>query len=120
MLHRRIRELLVAADARASGATPPEIVKLVGGSPYMAQKRAEQAAHWATGELEAALDGLLELDRMSKHADAVFSTDGQRRMAWVTWVAACVAQRGRGSDRVHGDPDGSRQVRTERSGTPRH
>ena len=120
MLHRRIRELLVAADARAAGGPPPEIVKLVGGSPYMAQKRAEQAAHWATGELEAALDGLLELDRMSKHADAVFSTDGQRRMAWVTWVAACVAQRGRGSDRVHGDPDGSRQVRTERSGTPRH
>jgi len=95
LLHRRIRELLIAADARAAGATPPEIVKLVGGSPFMAQKRVEQAAHWTAPELVAALDGLLELDRMSKHADAAFSTDGQRRMAWVTWAAQCVAPRGR-------------------------
>ena len=103
LLHRRIRELLIAADARAAGATPPEIVKLVGGSPFMAQKRAEQAAHWTAAELETALDGLLDLDRMSKHADAAFSTEGQRRMAWVTWAAECVAPRRRGqADRGDG------------------
>ena len=93
MLHRRIRELLIAADARAAGTKPPDIVKLVGGSPFVAQRRVEQAVRWSVLELEAALDGLLELDRMSKRADAVFSTDGQRRMAWVTWVAERVAQR---------------------------
>jgi len=93
MLHRRIRELLIAADARVAGAKPPDIVKLVGGSPFAAQRRVEQAVRWSVPELEAALDGLLELDRMSKHADNAFSTEGQRRMAWLTWVAERVAPR---------------------------
>lgn len=95
ILHRRLRELLIAADARASGAKPADIVRLVGGSPYVAQHRAEQAAHWTVPELEAALDGLLDLDRMAKRADAAVSTDGQRRMAWVAWVADRIASGGR-------------------------
>ena len=95
MLHRRLRELLIAADARVSGAKPADIVKLVGGSPWAAQRRAEQAAAWTVAELDAALEGLLELDRMSKHANVEGSTEGQRRMAWVTWVAERVAPRGR-------------------------
>lgn len=94
LLHRRMRELLIAADARAAGASPPEIVKLIGGSPYAAQIRVDQAGRWTVPELVAALDGLLELDRMSKHADAGGSTDGQRRMAWATWVAERVARSG--------------------------
>jgi DNA polymerase III delta subunit len=94
LLHRRIRELLIAADARASGAKPPEIVKLVGGQPFVAQKRVEQAVHWTPAELEAALDGLLELDRMAKRSDAAMSTDDQRRMAWVAWVAERIARGG--------------------------
>jgi DNA polymerase III delta subunit len=93
MLHRRIRELLIAADARSAGTKPPDIVKLVGGSPFVAQRRVEQAVRWSVPELESALDGLLELDRMSKRADAAFSTDGQRRMAWVAWIAERVAHR---------------------------
>ncbi|MFN8629791.1 MAG: hypothetical protein U0838_05535 [Chloroflexota bacterium] len=95
LLHRRIRELLIAADGRASGLKPPDIVKLVGGQSFIAQRRVEQAVHWTPGELEAALDGLLELDRMAKHADATMSTDDQRRMAWVAWVAERVAARQR-------------------------
>ncbi len=94
LLHRRLRELLIALDARITGAKPADLVKLIGGSPYLVQRRAEQATAWTVPELEAALDGLLELDRMAKHADAVASTDGQRRMAWVAWVAERVAPRG--------------------------
>ncbi len=96
LLHRRLRELLIAADGRASGAKPAELVKLMGGSPYIVQRRAEQAAAWTVPELQAALEGLLELDRMAKHADVEGSTDGQRRMAWVVWVAERVAPRARG------------------------
>jgi len=95
MLHRRLRELLIAADARATGAKPADLVKLMDGSPYIVQRRAEQSSGWTVPELEAALDGLLELDRMAKHADAVASTEGQRRMAWVAWVAERIAPRAR-------------------------
>jgi len=95
VLHRRLRELLIVADARTSGAKPADLVKLIGGSPWLAQRRAEQATAWTVPELEAALEGLLDLDRMAKHADAAGSTEGQRRMAWVAWVAERVAPRGR-------------------------
>ena len=94
LLHRRLRELLMALDARERGAGPADLVKLIGGNPYVVQRRAEQAAAWTVPELEAALDGLLALDRMAKHADAAASTDGQRRMAWVAWVAERVAPGG--------------------------
>ncbi len=93
-LHRRLRELLIAADHRASGGTAPELVKLLGGSPYRAQKIAEQAHAWSQVELEGAIEGLLDLDRMVKHADVAAATEGQRRMAWVAWVAERVAIQG--------------------------
>lgn len=95
LLHRRLRELLIAADGRASGARPADLVKLIGGNPYVVQRRAEQASAWTVAELESALEGLLELDRMAKHADVEGTTDGQRRMAWVAWVAERVAPHGR-------------------------
>ena len=95
LLHRRLRELLIAADARSTGAKPADVVKLIGGSPFVAQRRVEQSAAWSVPELVTALDGLLELDRMAKHADAEATTDGQRRMAWVAWVAERVARGGR-------------------------
>jgi DNA polymerase III delta subunit len=95
LLHRRLRELLIAADARSTGVKPADVVKLIGGSPFVAQRRVEQAAVWSVPELVAALDGLLDLDRMAKHADAEAATDGQRRMAWVAWVAERVARDGR-------------------------
>jgi DNA polymerase III delta subunit len=95
LLHRRIRELLIAADARASGLRPADMVALIGGSPFAVQKRAEQAGSWTVPELDAALAGLLDLDRMLKHAGPDGTTDGQRRMAWAAWVADCVAPRTR-------------------------
>lgn len=97
LLHRRLRELLIAADALAAGARPAEVARLVGGNPDAARFRAEQAAHWSVRELEAALEGLLELDRMAKRAGGAGGTDRQRRMAWVAWIAERVAPGGRGS-----------------------
>lgn len=97
LLHRRLRELLIAADALAAGARPAEVARLVGGSPDAARFRAEQAASWSVRELEAALEGLLELDRMAKRAGGAGGTDRQRRMAWVAWIAERVAPGARGA-----------------------
>ena len=101
LLHRRLRELLIAADAAAAGARPADVVKLLGGNPRAASMRAEQAARWTVPELEVALEGLLALDRMAKRADAQSSTDGQLRMAWAAWAVERVAQRtGTGDGRM--------------------
>ena len=42
-LHRRLRELLIAADLTSQRARPADIVKAIGGHPFRAQKLAEQA-----------------------------------------------------------------------------
>ena len=67
-LHRRLRELLIAADLAAAGRRPPDIVKAIGGHPFRAQKLVEQARRWTLPELDAALEGVLELDAMIKGA----------------------------------------------------
>jgi DNA polymerase III delta subunit len=93
-LHRRLRELAIAADHRASGAPPAELVKLLGIHPYRVQKAAEAARGWTVAEVDTALEGLLELDAMTKRVADAGGTDRQRRMAWVTWVAERVAAPG--------------------------
>jgi DNA polymerase III delta subunit len=94
-LHRRLRELLIAADHRATGAPPADLVKLLGIHPFRVQKAAEAARRWTVTELDAALEGLLELDAMTKRVADAEGSDRQRRMAWVTWVAERVAVRRR-------------------------
>ncbi len=90
-LHRRLRELLIAADHQRSGGPPAELVKLLAIHPYRVEKAAQAARRWRVEELETALDGLLELDAMTKRVTDAGGTDRQRRMAWVTWVAERVA-----------------------------
>ena len=77
-------ELLLAAD-HAAGGSPAALVKLIGGHPYKVEKTAEQA-RWAPEGSRQALEGLLELDAMTKGVGAAGATDRQRRMAWVAWV----------------------------------
>lgn len=90
-LHRRLRELIMAADHVASRGTPADLVKLIGGHPFRARKLAEQARHWTLPELEAALEGVLELDAMVKGAPGWGRTDRQRRLAFALWVRERVA-----------------------------
>ena len=92
-LHRRIRELLMAADHRTTGGSPAGFLKLTGMKPFPAEKAWDAARRWTPAELEAALDGLLELDAMTKRVADAEGSDRQRRMAWVTWVAERVAAR---------------------------
>lgn len=95
VLHRRIRELLIAADHVAAGSRPPEIVKAIGGHPFRAQKLVEQARRWSLDELDAALEGVLELDAMVKGAVGSGSTERQVRLAFALWVRERVAATGR-------------------------
>jgi len=90
-LHRRIRELLVAADLVARGARPPEIVKVLGVHPFVAQKLAESCRRWSLAELDAALEGVLELDGMIKGAVGSGSTERQVRLAFALWVRERIA-----------------------------
>lgn len=85
-LHRRLRELTMAADLVESRATPAAMVKAIGGHPFKVQKLAEQARRWTPAELEAALEGVLELDAMVKGAPDSFRTGQQARLAFVLWV----------------------------------
>ncbi len=90
-LHRRIRELLIAADLVAQGRRPPDIVKAIGGHPFRAQKLVEQSRRWTLPELDAALEGVLELDAMIKGAVDSGSTERQVRLAFALWMRDRIA-----------------------------
>jgi DNA polymerase III delta subunit len=91
VLHRRLREIIVAADLVAAGRRPPDIVKAIGGHPFRAQKLVEQARRWTLPELDTALEGVLELDAMIKGAVGSGSTERQVRLAFTMWVRDRVA-----------------------------
>jgi DNA polymerase III delta subunit len=90
-LHRRLRELLIAADLAFVGRRPPDIVKAIGGHPFRAQKLVEQARRWTLPVLDAALEGVLELDAMIKGAVDSGSTERQVRLAFTIWMRDRVA-----------------------------
>jgi DNA polymerase III delta subunit len=94
-LHRRLRELLIAADLTSRRARPADIVKAIGGHPFRAQKLSEQARGWSVEELEDALEGVQDLDAMVKGAPDAGSTERQRRLAFALWIQERVAPRGR-------------------------
>jgi DNA polymerase-3 subunit delta len=94
-LHRRLRELIEVADHLESGAAPGSLVRTLGLKPYRAEKLVEQARRWSLPELEAALEGLAELDERIKGLTG--STDGQRRLAFTLWLSERVAPGGVGA-----------------------
>jgi DNA polymerase III delta subunit len=66
-------------------------VRTLGMKPFRADKLAGQARRWQVAELEAALEGVLDLDAMVKGAPDAGATDGQRRLAFALWVKERVA-----------------------------
>ena len=87
VLHRRIRELLQVADLVASGADDRSLPKTLGLHPFRAEQLAIQARRWSMAELEAALDGLLELDAAVKNAPGHPGGDAQRGLGFTLWIA---------------------------------
>jgi DNA polymerase III delta subunit len=83
-LHRRIKQLIEVADMLDQGTPARELVRTLKLNPYVAEKLAEQARTWSLPELDAALDGLLELDATLKgHAGG---GDLRRRAAVSLWI----------------------------------
>jgi competence protein ComEC len=93
-LHRRVREVLEVADHLANGAAPGSLVRTLGMKPFRVDKLVGQARRWRLDELDAALEGLLELDAMVKGAPDASATDAQRRLAFSLWIREKVAPGG--------------------------
>ena len=92
-LHRRIRELIEVADHLERGASAASLVRTLKLKPFRAEKLAGQARRWSGAELEAALEGLLELDANVKGAPDAQASERQRRLGFTLWVEECVAGR---------------------------
>ena len=90
VLHRRVRDLISMLDAQLRGESVQEAARAMKMKEYPARKLWEQAHGWRPDELDAALDGLLELDATLKGeatADA-----RRRRLAFLLWIAEHVAR----------------------------
>jgi DNA polymerase III delta subunit len=93
-LHRRLRELIEVADHLAAGAQPGSLVRVLKMNPYRVEILVRQARRWSPGELDASLEGLLELDATVKGAPDLRRTDRQRRLLFALWVRRHVGGNG--------------------------
>jgi DNA polymerase III delta subunit len=91
----RLRELVIAADHAAGRGSPAELVTLMGIHPFRVEKAAGAARAWTVEELEAALEGLLELDAAVKGVEGSSLTERQRRLAFALWLHTHVTPRAR-------------------------
>ncbi len=95
IVHGRLRELLLAREHLSSGARPGDLARLMQLHPFRAEKLAEAAASWTSDELVGALEGLLELDLLSKglgpDGQSVPTSDERSALALETWLAERVA-----------------------------
>jgi DNA polymerase III delta subunit len=102
VLHRRIRELLEIGDLLATGSREETLPRTLGLHPFRVQQLATQARRWTIGELQAALEDLLELDATVKGAPGSESRDSQKRLGFTLWITDRVAPSAQGRSRVSG------------------
>lgn len=91
-LHGRVRQLLEVTDRIAAGEDPRSLPRTTGIKPYPAEKLAGMSHRWTVAELEAALDGVYELDVLVKGGDGGAAGDQARRLAFMLWLAEHVAR----------------------------
>ncbi len=91
VLHRRLRELIEIQDRLERGETPGSLVRSMRLVPFRAETLARQAKGWTGPELDAALDGLVELDAQVKGVGGRASTDARDRLAFDLWITDRVA-----------------------------
>ncbi len=90
VLHRRVRELISVRDAQVRGESIQDAARELKLKEYPARKLWEQARAWRPDELDAALEGLLELDAALKGEAA--SDSRRRRLAFLVWIAERAAR----------------------------
>jgi DNA polymerase III delta subunit len=91
VLHRRLRELVEVQDRLERGEAPGSLVRSMRLVPFRAETLARQAKGWTGPELDAALDGLVELDAQVKGVGGRASTDARDRLAFDLWITDRVA-----------------------------
>ena len=91
VLHRRVRELIEVLDRIERGETPGSLVRSMRLAPFRAETLARQARIWTAPELDAALEGLVELDAQVKGVGGRGSGDARDRLAFDLWIADVVA-----------------------------
>jgi DNA polymerase III delta subunit len=91
VLHRRVRELIEVQDRLERGESPGSLVRSMRLQPFRAETLARQARAWTGPELDAALDGLVELDAQVKGVGGRRSTDARDRLAFDLWITDRVA-----------------------------
>ena len=85
-LHRRLRSLLEVGEHLASGTPTAALPRALKMKPFRAEKLAAQARVWTLGELEAALEGLFELDVILKGLDGVSASEAEVELALELWL----------------------------------
>ena len=90
VLHRRVRELISVLDAQLRGESVQDTARLMKMKEYPARKLWEQARGWRPEELDAALEGLQELD--AKLKGEVVANARLRRLAFLLWIAEHAAR----------------------------
>ena len=90
-VHRRIRELIEVADRLDAGELARDLPRTMKLHPYRAERLAAEASKWTVAELQAALEGLLDLDAMLKGVPGYPAGDAQRRLAFVRWIGERIA-----------------------------
>jgi len=91
VLHRRIRELIEVLDRLERGESPGSLVRSMRLAPFRAETLARQARTWSAPELDAALEGLVELDAQVKGVGGRSSGEPRDRLAFDLWIADVVA-----------------------------
>jgi DNA polymerase III subunit delta len=91
VLHRRIRELIEVQDRLERGEPPGSLVRSMRLVPFRAETLARQASAWSGPALDAALDGLVELDAQVKGVGGRASTDARDRLSFDLWITDRVA-----------------------------
>lgn len=90
VLHRRLRELVEVKDRLAGGEAPGSLVRSMKLPAYPAELRVHESAAWTIEELEAALEGLLELDALVKGVGGHGADAARERLAFDLWITDLV------------------------------
>ena len=87
VLHRRVRDLIIANELVAAGVTAAQLMKpLNSKSEWAINKTIKQAMGWSPEELDRALEGVLDLDKATKGKDDHALSEGQLRLTFLLWL----------------------------------
>ena len=85
--------MVVGPAGRRASRNPSIMRSLQHAAEFVVRKLAAHSRNWTAPELDAALDGLLELDVALKGADGATAGDAQFRLLVAAWLADHLAGR---------------------------